>query len=452
MELADQYETTVAALRAKARELRIRNPAKLLQAARSSVPGANLRLAKLALEDSASKQVLAPAYRSTGKSAAEAPNSRVQADLIDMSQNTRTKERFALMINDVYTREVRAKTLTNKRPETVNAAMQELLPTLVEDTTNFAISTDAGKEFSRLEEGIPAQAVHRSKKGTNDIAVLDRAMQTVKQDSAAAVADGDAKNWVEALPLAIDAHNKRPHSAVFGPPETVEERPEQDFRVLQDNARKGLLNRNSQLSKSKALKEAGAFRAPLPSKRSFEPRYGDVQLLGAVRRGDGGDVVRNRGEGTFLLKQIQPVVPDSAKSAGRLTEKNIPRKIRLQERAAEVEEHLRAAGGGMLVTDLERQIRRGLLGLLKVFRRNNITIRGFLRMYNDRFTTRSGYVTVKDAVAVAVAPAPTPAPESFAEMIARSDVRNAMLKEARINARKDRVKNLSAVYRKSSQL
>ena len=99
----------------------------------------------------------------------------------------------------------------------------------------------------------------------------------------------------------------------------------------------------------------------------------------------------------------------------------------------------------MAVVDLERQIRRGLLDLLKVFRRNNITIRGFLRLYNDRFTTRSGYVTVKDAVAVA--PTPAPAPESFAEMIARSDARNAMLKEARIRASKDRLKSLSSVYR-----
>ena len=123
-----------------------------------------------------------------------------------------------------------------------------------------------------------------SKKGTNDIAVLDRAMQTVKQDSAAAVADGDASNWKQGLNLAVTSHNKRPHSAVFGPPETAEERPEQDFRVLQTNARKGLLNRNSQLSKSNSLKEAGAFRAPIPSKRSFEPRYGDVQLLGSRAR------------------------------------------------------------------------------------------------------------------------------------------------------------------------
>ena len=127
--------------------------------------------------------------------------------------------------------------------------------------------------------------MHRLKKSKNDISVLDRAMMSVKSDSADAVILGDAKNWVDALPLAISAHNKRPHAAVFGPPETVEGRPEQDFRVLQDNARKGLLNRSSQLSKSQSLKSAGAFRAPLPSKRSFEPRYGDVQMLGRYGRG-----------------------------------------------------------------------------------------------------------------------------------------------------------------------
>ena len=79
-----------------------------------------------------------------------------------------------------------------------------------------------------------------------------------------------------------------------------------------------------------------------------------------------------------------------------------------------------------------------------MFRRNNITIRGFLRLYPERFKTRNGYVTVKDAVSI---PASTPAPESFAEQIARSDARNAMLKEARISARKDWFNSLSAVYR-----
>ena len=106
--LADQYEATVAALKDLAKELRIRSTSKLLQAARGRVLGANSRLAKLALEDNVGKQVFAPAYRSTGRSAAEGPNERIQADLIDFSQNTRTKERFALQLVDVYTRETRA--------------------------------------------------------------------------------------------------------------------------------------------------------------------------------------------------------------------------------------------------------------------------------------------------------------------------------------------------------
>ena len=127
-----------------------------------------------------------------------------------------------------------------------------------------------------------------------------------------------------------------------------------------------------------------------------------------------------------------------------MTEKSIPRKIRLQERAAEVEEHLRGAGGKIQVTDLERQIRRGLLGLLKVFRRNNITIHGFLRLYPERFTTRSGLVSVKDSVDP---PAPTPTPEvSFAEQIALSDARNAMLKAARKERSKERLRGVAATY------
>ena len=65
-ELADDFTSTTLELQALAKELRIRSAPKLLQAARGRVPGANLRLAQLALEDNVGKQVLAPAYKSTG--------------------------------------------------------------------------------------------------------------------------------------------------------------------------------------------------------------------------------------------------------------------------------------------------------------------------------------------------------------------------------------------------
>ena len=166
MELADQYMAIVDQLKELARELRIRNPAKSLQAARSKIPGATSRLASLALEDSTSKQILAPAYRSLGKSTAEGPNERLQADLIDYSQNTKnTKAKYALMLSDVYTREVRAIPMMNKRPETVNEAMRQVIPTLVQDKKDFALTTDAGKSFSRLDEGgIPSEAVRGGKR------------------------------------------------------------------------------------------------------------------------------------------------------------------------------------------------------------------------------------------------------------------------------------------------
>ena len=64
MGLADQYMAIVEQLKKLARELRIRNPAKLLQAPRSKIPGATTRLTSLALEDSTSKQNLTPAYTS----------------------------------------------------------------------------------------------------------------------------------------------------------------------------------------------------------------------------------------------------------------------------------------------------------------------------------------------------------------------------------------------------
>ena len=52
--------------------------------------------------------------------------------------------------------------------------MRELLPSLVQDKQEFSLTTDAGKEFSQVESAIGEEAVHREKKASNDIAVIDR--------------------------------------------------------------------------------------------------------------------------------------------------------------------------------------------------------------------------------------------------------------------------------------
>ena len=75
---------------------------------------------------------------------------------------------------------------------------------------------------------MPEQAAHKEKQGTNDIAVVDRLTQTLKRDMAASAArkGGD---WDKALPKVVENYNERDHLAVFGPPETVELQPEQEF-------------------------------------------------------------------------------------------------------------------------------------------------------------------------------------------------------------------------------
>ena len=49
-----------------------------------------------ALKADVGRQVQAPRPRALGKSAAEGPNDRLQADLIDFSQNTRGKTKYIL--------------------------------------------------------------------------------------------------------------------------------------------------------------------------------------------------------------------------------------------------------------------------------------------------------------------------------------------------------------------
>ena len=457
-QLKDQIVKRIEDLRELGQKLKIRSPAKLLAAARGKIPQATLELAKTALAYETSKQVLAPKYRSTGKSAAEGPNQRLQADLIDFSQNTRTKSKYALLINDVYTREVRAKPLPNKTPSAVNEAAQELIAELVDGKQDYSITTDKGREWSNLDAAIPGQAVHREKQSMNDISVLDRAMLSLKKDMSGDVADGSASNWVQALPGAVQAHNSRPHAAVYWPPEKVEENGVQDFKVLQSNAQKFLWNRNGQQRKKTALSEAGAFRAPTKNRRSFEPQYGNVQMLGARKRDDPPDKVRNTGTGEFLLKEVQAVPKGSIDAAGRLTDKNLPRKLRLQERAKDLEAYISDIGGGQIqLNSLERTLRRnGVDDLYKNLRKNNITIKGFLKLFSDIFKVSRGLVTLR--LAQPDAPPqpepvqdPEPDTEAFralplAERLRITDARAAARREERARVNRERLGGLPSAY------
>ena len=100
----------------------------------------------------------APRPRALGKSAAKGPNDRLQADLIDFSQNTRGKTKYGLVVMDVFTRE---------------AAV-----------VGRATGHDRPGQRVRHHRELPTEAVHRTKRpeDRNATAVVDRGIQTLKKD------------------------------------------------------------------------------------------------------------------------------------------------------------------------------------------------------------------------------------------------------------------------------
>ena len=72
------------------------------------------------------------------------PNDRLQADLIDFSQNTRSRNKFRLVVTDVLTREVATKALPDKRAETVT-----IIPDLVQKEGNYVIRATSSGAWRR---------------------------------------------------------------------------------------------------------------------------------------------------------------------------------------------------------------------------------------------------------------------------------------------------------------
>ena len=211
-------QEAIGLLEQLARDFNVRDPRKLFQIARREFPDRRdltSARAAAALRGDVARQVLAPKPRSLGKSAAEGPNDRLQADLVDFSQNTRGRNKYGLVVQDVFTREIATKALPDKRAETVTRAAAEIIPDLVQEEGNYVVTTDMGNEFRGLEAALPGGAVHRQKDPSdrNATAVVDRAIQTLKKDLAGMVARRGG-GWGEHVDEAAEAYNARPHQAV----------------------------------------------------------------------------------------------------------------------------------------------------------------------------------------------------------------------------------------------
>ena len=196
----------------------MRAPRKLYRLARQRDLDVTQAMAFEALKADVGRQVQAPRPRALGKSAAEGPNDRLQADLIDFSQNTRGKTKYGLVVMDVFTREAAVEPLQNKNAETVGRATKRAARELTGDDGNFVVTTDLGNKFATLDRELPAEAVHRTKRpeDRNAIAVVDRGIQTLKKDLATRVARKGGQ-WSD--------HFERPGPTTRGPTRRCTARP-----------------------------------------------------------------------------------------------------------------------------------------------------------------------------------------------------------------------------------
>ena len=236
------------ALRELADDFNVRDPRKLYRLARQRDLDVTQAMAFEALKADVGRQVQAPRPRALGKSA-----DRLQADLIDFSQNTRGKTKYGLVVMDVFTREAAVEPLQNKNAETVGRATKRAAKELTGDDKNFVVATDLGNEFATLDRELPKEAVRRTKR-PEDPNAMDRGIQTLKKDLATRVARKGGQ-WSDHFERAAGAYNARPHETVHGAPRTWRS----EFRVLQDNADKFQRNKDLTDRRVKVVEDAGAF-------------------------------------------------------------------------------------------------------------------------------------------------------------------------------------------------
>ena len=311
------------ALRELAKKYSIRSPQKLRQLGTKLGDNYTIKQCKQALETSVPAQTLAPPPRSEGKSAAENPGSRLQADLMDFSKNAdggaNAQHKYALQVSDVFTRKTYTEPLKSKTATEVDAAMAKIRDEMPGHFNHAVITTDQGGEFANLDQVLPEGAAHREKQGVNDLVVVDRTMQALKKDLEDKAQTG-GQGWAHNLEEVTKNYNFKPNTAVHGSPEDAGKETPQTFMIYQDQAANFQHNRHLTLRRQAAIQTSGAYREAVENGgRSFKPAYGKVHLF--QRFMEGGGRVEDRSGNQAFLKNVRAVNSASGEPLAHITER-----------------------------------------------------------------------------------------------------------------------------------
>jgi len=311
------------------------------------------------------RQVFGRLQGAEGKTVSRGANDSWQMDLADLRNQPGTKKakdrvyKFFLVVVNTFDRVVYTRALKGKEQWEVKTKLSQILEEAPKKPK--VISSDNGNEFlGEVSEYLQSKGIAQRFKAVGDqnaLGVVDRAIQSIKQTIARMTADDtNADSWVDVLPRATAAYNKTPKAPLHGAaPMEVRDEPEVKFMLLQDNARK--LQHNEQLKDKRvaALKDAGAYREPLPEailkfKRSFQPTYGPAKQPANIT----GSTVTAQDGSKINVKRIKIIPAESSDAAARFG------------RNETGQERKRVAAGGIIVRLQELlQGREGALSLAR---------------------------------------------------------------------------------------
>ena len=348
----------------------------------------------------ASRQVQAPAPQPTGKVAADRLHDVWFADLIDLTAApTDDGEKYILVAQDVFSREIWTRALKSKRPADTQAAFEDILREAGRTPENLV--TDKGGEF---EAGFRSFAEERGikvrvKSSMRHISTLDSAIGSLKRAMARDARRAKTDDWAERLDKVTDGQNKLPKEVLDGKaPAAVEGDATLQRKLERKNAEFHQHNREEIQNREAALQAAGRFRImlnrPVNFSRGFKPRWSDD--VHVVATTDFDEVTDTQGR-TYKTKFTLPVegagetAPTRMERSGSAQVENKQRRA-LESFASTVEEHF---GAGTTVS-LARVGQ--FLKTLPNFREASLGARlnmsapvaAFLRVFPEKFTVRTG--------------------------------------------------------------
>ena len=235
-----------------------------------------------------------PLPQAKGQTAAEDVNARYMLDVVFV------RDLIVVFLVNVFTRKTWGKTVPNKSAASVGAAGKVLIDRLEEQPK--VVSTDDGNEFAVLAKYLKDRGIgHKvsvSDRDVNALAVLDRAVQDVKQRYTRMMARTGAGDEKVKLEKALTAHNNAHIQTIHGAPNEVQKNPDLVFLNMVDNAARFEHNTKVLGERTIALEKTGAFRKPLGGvtknafRRGFDAKYDKVQQVQAI---EGSTVVGTDG-------------------------------------------------------------------------------------------------------------------------------------------------------------